>query len=184
MSQTVVGEIVSLTLMAFATGMDAFSVSLGIGMQKIRLKRIALIGLVFGFFHIGMPSIGIILGQMISTKIGNWTTLTGGALLVVIGVHMLLSAFNHEVKSSFKPTGIALLTLAFVVSIDSFSVGLGLGLSGTKILIALLLFGTASMLLTWLGMLLGRKVHGFLGAYSEILGGSILCGFGLNILFG
>lgn len=184
MSQSLLGEIVTLTFMAFATGMDAFSVSLGIGMQKIRLRRIALIGLIFGIFHIAMPSFGIILGYFISMKVGHLTTLLGGALLVVIGVHMLLSAFNHETKTTFKPTGVALLALAFIVSIDSFSVGLGIGLSGTKILIALILFGSVSTFLTWLGMIIGTKVHGFLGAYSEILGGSILCGFGLNILFG
>lgn len=184
MSQIVLGEIIPLAFMAFATGMDAFSVSLGIGMQKIRLRQIAFIGLVFGVFHIIMPAIGIILGQLISTQIGHWTALTGGALLIVIGVHMLLSAFNHEAKSAFESKGIALLLLAFIVSIDSFSVGLGLGLSGTTVLLALFLFGASSTCLTWLGMLLGRRVHGFLGAYSEILGGSILCGFGLNILFG
>lgn len=184
MSQTVSGEIIPLIFMAFAIGMDAFSVSLGIGMQRIRLRRIAFIGIVFGIFHVMMPSFGIVLGQIISTKIGHWTTLLGGSLLIVIGVHMLLSAFNREIKLNFNPTGIALITLALIVSIDSFSVGLGLGLSGAKILVVLMFFGTASMFLTWLGLLLGTKVHGFLGAYSEILGGSILCGFGLNILFG
>lgn len=184
MSHVITIELIPIIFMAFATGMDAFSVSLGIGMQKVRLKYIAFIGMIFGAFHIVMPAMGMILGQMISNQIGHYTALVGGALLVVIGVHMLLSAFNQETSIAFKPTGIALISLAFIISIDSFSVGLGLGLSGTRIVITLLLFGFISMLLTWTGMLLGRKVHGFLGVYSGILGGSILCGFGLNIIFG
>ncbi|WP_010531572.1 manganese efflux pump MntP family protein [Lentibacillus jeotgali] len=184
MSVHQLGEIVSLIFMAIALGMDAFSVSLGMGMQQIRLKRIASVGAVIGLFHIIMPFIGILLGQAISTQIGQYATLTGGLLLVGIGAQMVFSAFNHEAKRLAQPVGVGLFFFALSVSLDSFSVGLSLGLSEAKAAIALLLFGTVSMLLTWAGMILGRKMHGLLGVYSEILGGSILCGFGLNILFG
>jgi manganese efflux pump family protein len=177
------GEFISILMMAIAIGMDAFSVSLGLGMQKIRLKRIAFIGIVIGLFHIIMPFLGIVVGKLISEQIGNWTTLAGGLLLFGIGAHMLFSAFNHEVRKVGQIAGFGLILFALSVSIDSFSVGLGLGLSDVKTVLTLILFGTASMILTWAGMLLGRKVRGFIGAYSEILGGSILCGMGLYILF-
>lgn len=184
MTENHIGEMVSLIFMAAALGMDAFSVSLGIGMQRLRLKRIALIGLVIGLFHIVMPFIGIALGKAISAQIGHYTTLAGGMLMVGIGAQMFFSAFNHEIKRIIQPVGLGLLFLAFTVSIDSFSVGLSLGISGVKTAITLLMFGAVSMILTWIGMLLGRKVRGFAGAYSELLGGSILCAFGLKILFG
>lgn len=179
-----IGEIVSLVFMAAALGMDAFSVSLGMGMQEIRLKRIALVGLVIGIAHIIMPFFGIILGQAISTQIGEYATLTGGLLLVGIGAQMVFSAFNHGTIKFVQPVGIGLIFFALSVSLDSFSVGLSLGMSEVKAVIALLLFGAASTIMTWAGMILGKKVHGLLGVYSEILGGSIMCGFGLNILFG
>src|SRR5690625_4335764 len=163
MTEYHIGEIVSLIFMAAALGMDAFSVSLGIGMQRLRLKRIALIGLIIGLFHIIMPFIGIVLGKVISTQIGHFTTLAGGLLMIGIGAQMFFSAFNHEMKNIVQPTGIGLLFLAFTVSIDSFSVGLSLGISGVKTAIALLLFGGSSTILTWIGMLLGRKVRGLVG---------------------
>lgn len=178
------GEIVALIFMATALGMDAFSISLGIGMQQLRLKKIAFVGIVIGLFHIVMPFIGIVLGKAISGQIGHLTTLAGGLLLVGIGAHILFSAFNHEVKKNIQLEGIGVYILAFTVSIDSFSVGLSLGLSGVKTALALLLFGGASCALAWIGMLIGRKVQGILGAYSEILGGSILCGLGLKLIFG
>ncbi|MBY7144737.1 manganese efflux pump [Virgibacillus sp. NKC19-3] len=184
MSSYYIGELVSLLFMAFALGLDAFSVSLGLGMQQLRLKRIAFVGLIIGLFHIIMPFSGIILGQAISTQIGNLTTLAGGLLLFGIGAQMLFSAFHHEAKKIIQPVGIGLLFLAFSVSIDSFSVGLSLGISGVKTALAFVFFGIASTTLSWAGMMLGRKVHGILGVYSEILGGSILCGFGLLLLFG
>ncbi|GAB3044852.1 manganese efflux pump MntP [Virgibacillus ainsalahensis] len=179
-----IAEIVSLLIMATALGADAFSVSLGLGMQQLRLKRIALIGIVIGLMHVLMPFVGIILGQVISTQIGQFTTLAGGLLLFGIGAQMFFSAFHQGSKKMVEPVGIGLFLLAFSVSIDSFSVGLSLGISGVKIVLALFLFGAASTILTWCGMMLGRKVHGLLGAYSELLGGSILCGFGLYLLFG
>ncbi|MFC2948918.1 manganese efflux pump MntP [Virgibacillus sediminis] len=179
-----IAEIVSLVFMAAALGMDAFSVCLGIGMQQLRLKRIALIGLTIGIMHVVMPFLGILLGTFLSAQIGQLTTLAGGLLLFGIGAQMVFSAFSEGPSSPMQPVGVGLLLLAFSVSIDSFSVGLSLGLSGVKIMLALMLFGAISMMLAWSGMLLGRKVQGLLGIYSEILGGSILCGFGLHVLFG
>lgn len=183
MVQEHVGEIVSLLFMAFALGMDAFSVSLGMGMQLIRLKRIAFIGIVIGIFHIIMPFIGIMLGKAISGQIGDITIFIGSLLLIAIGAQMFFSSFNHEAKKIIQPTGFGLILFAISVSLDSFSVGLSLGMSGVKTFIALLLFGGTSMVLTWAGMIAGKKVHGLLGVYSEMLGGSILCVFGLLLLF-
>ena len=74
--------------------------------------------------------------------------------------------------------------LALSVSVDSFSVGLSLGLTGVQTVLAIVLFGLVSMVLTWCGMLIGRKVTGFLGTYSELFGGSILITIGLKLLFG
>ncbi|MGM8211421.1 manganese efflux pump MntP [Virgibacillus sp. W0430] len=177
------GEFTTLVFMAVALGLDAFSVSLGLGMKRPRLKRIALIGLLIGSFHILFPLIGILAGKVIAEKIGQYTVLGGGLLLVGIGAHMIFSAFNQEPKRSINSSGIHLLLLACSVSIDSFSVGLSLGMSNAKTIMAIILFGSISTILTWAGMLLGRKVRGYLGAYSEILGGSILCAFGMYILF-
>src|SRR5699024_7738653 len=177
MTEYHIGEIVSLVFMAAALGMDAFSVGLGIGMQRLRLKRIALIGLIIGLFHIGMPFIGIVLGKAISVQIGHYTTLAGGLLMVGIGAQMFFSAFNHEIKKIVQPVGVVLLILACTVSIDSFFVVISLVISGVITAITLLMFGGASMIITWGGMLLGRKVRGLVGAYSVFLGGSILCVF-------
>lgn len=184
MSEYYLAEVISLLFLAFALGMDAFSIGLGIGMQRIRLKRMALVGITIGIFHIFMPFLGMIFGQVISAQIGEWATLAGGLLLVGIGAQMFFSAFNHDSSKVVQPIGFGLFMIGFSVSIDSFSVGLSLGISGVSLILALFFFGTFSMVLSWAGMLVGRKVRGFLGVYSGLLGGSILIGFGLNVLFG
>lgn len=186
MGEDQLDEIVSLAFMAIAVSMDAFSISLGLGMRILRLKRIVIIGLVFGFFHVLFPFAGMILGKILSDRIGELTTLAGGLLLVAIGTHMFLIVFTYKsnMRNITQPFGLGLIILATTVSIDSFSVGLSLGISGAQTVIALLLFGGAGVVLTWSGLLLARKVRGFLGAYSELLGGSILISFGLKMIFG
>lgn len=176
-------EIVSLLFMAIALGMDSFSVSLGMGMQQLRLKRILLIGIVFGLFHIIFPFVGIVLGKVLYAQISVITSVVSGLVLIALGTHMILSSFNKEEQKVIQPFGIGLFLLGLSVSIDSFSVGFSLGISGVKTALALLLFGTTNMFVTWSGLLLGRKVRGLIGLYSEMLGGSILCSFGLYIMF-
>ena len=68
----------------------------------------------------------------------------------------------------------SLFVFAFGVSIDSFSVGLSLGIYGAQTVITILLFGFISMLLAWTGLFIGRHAKGMLGTYGEIVGGIIL----------
>lgn len=177
------GEFMSILMMAFALSMDAFSVGLGIGMQAIRLKRIALIGLTVGIFHILMPFIGILLGSYISVKIEGIAMIGAGLLLIGIGIQMIIHTLHQKDNQLLAPVGLGLFVFAFTVSLDSFSIGLSLGMSGIATALAISLFGIFSTVFTWTALLIGRKTHHLLGTYSEVIGGVILCGLGLLVLF-
>ncbi len=176
-------EIVTLSIMAFAVGMDAFSVSLGLGIYKLRLRQIFYIGLTIGLFHMLMPLIGIFTGHLLSGTFGKITDFIGGALLVFIGLQMLSSSFSKEEGTIITPAGWGSLLFGLVVSLDSFSAGLSLGMFGVRVIAAVICFGAVSTLLTWCGLLLGRKVQHLIGAYGELLGGSILIAFGIKLIF-
>jgi putative Mn2+ efflux pump MntP len=177
-----VGELITLIIMALALGMDAFSVGLGMGMYKLRLRRIFYIGLTIGLFHVLMPLLGLLAGKFLSEKFGVFATVIGGLLLIVLGVQMIWSTFKTEESKTITPAGFGLLLFGLSVSLDSFSVGLTLGIYGAKTFMVLLCFGIVATVQTWAGLLLGRKVQGWLGTYSEALGGTILLGFGLKLL--
>lgn len=178
------GEIFTLILMAFALAMDAFSLGLGMGMYELRLKQIFKIGITIGFFHVLMPMLGIISGRFLSGKFGVFATYIGGGLLLLLGIQMIVSSFRKETDSIVSPVGIGLIIFGLSVSLDSFSVSLTLGIYGAKTLLVLTCFGITSTILTWLGLIIGRKVQGWLGKYSEALGGSILLAFGIKLLLG
>lgn len=177
------GEFFTLALMAFALGMDAFSVGLGLGMLHIRLRQIFKIGITVGLFHVFMPLTGMIGGRVLSEKFGIYAVYLGGGLLILLGMQMIYSSLKKEDTPLITPVGIGLFLFAFSVSIDSFSVGLTLGIYGAKTVLALICFGAGACILSWLGLLIGRNFHSWLGSYSEALGGSILFAFGLKLLF-
>ncbi|WP_394581295.1 manganese efflux pump MntP [Cytobacillus firmus] len=178
-----IGEILTLALMAFALGMDAFSVGLGMGMYKLRLRQIAKIGITIGLFHVWMPLLGMIAGRFLSNTFGAIAGYVGGGLLLLLGVQMIWSSFRDEEDSLITPVGIGLLIFALSVSLDSFSVGLSLGIYGAKSFLVLVFFGAGATILTWAGLLTGRKVQSWIGSYSEALGGAILLAFGVKLLF-
>lgn len=177
-----IGELITLIIMAFALSMDAFSVGLGMGMYRIRLKQILKIGITIGLFHVLMPLLGMLMGRLLSEQFGEIAALVGGGLLLILGLQMIWSGFKEDDKSLLAPVGFGLLLFSLSVSLDSFSVGLTLGIYGAKTALVLLCFGVGACILTWSGLLLGRKVQGWLGTYSEALGGSILLIFGLKLL--
>jgi manganese efflux pump family protein len=177
-----IGEILTLILMAFALGMDAFSVGLGMGMYKLRLRQILKIGITIGIFHVWMPLLGMFAGEFLSDRFGVFASYIGGALLILLGIQMVWSSFKKEESSVITPIGRGLFFFALSVSLDSLSVGLSLGIYGARTVVVIVCFGIVATVLTWTGLLIGRKVQGWIGTYSEALGGSILLAFGLKLL--
>ena len=177
-----VGEVLTLSIMAFALGMDAFSIGLGMGMYTLHLRQIFKIGITIGLFHVWMPLLGMMAGKFLSDRFGAFAGYAGGILLLVLGVQMIWSSFKKDESSAMNPMGIGLLIFALSVSLDSFSVGLTLGIYKAKAIAVLLCFGIAATILTWSGLIIGRKVQSWLGQYSEALGGSILMAFGIKLL--
>ncbi|MBD8069519.1 manganese efflux pump MntP family protein [Bacillus sp. PS06] len=177
------GEIITLFIMAFALGMDAFSVGLGMGLMRLRLKQIFYIGIIIGVFHIWMPLLGMVIGRFLSDQLGTIATYLGGILLLILGIQMIVSSFKDGDSKVLTPHGAGLYIFALGVSLDSFSVGLSLGIYGARTFVTILMFGIVSMFLTWAGLLLGKRVQGWFGSYSEALGGSILFAFGIKLIF-
>lgn len=179
-----VGEIYTLVFIAFALSMDAFSVSLGIGMLNLRLRQMIKIGTQIGIFHVWMPLIGMIAGNFLSGWFGTVASYLGGVLIIMLGAEMFISSFRKKTtKTTIRPFGIGLWIFGLSVSFDSLSVGLTLGIYGAKMLLVLICFGSISAILTLLGLYLGRSVSGWLGEYSMAFGGIFLLSFGIKLLF-
>ncbi|MCA0758566.1 manganese efflux pump MntP family protein [Paenibacillus sp. N4] len=178
------GQLLTLLIIALALGLDAFSLGLGIGLKGIRLLDILKLGIVIALFHVMMPLAGMYTGQYVSGLLGDVATTAAGILLLLLGGHMIYSSLRGEEVQSFDHrSSWGLLVLALSVSVDSFSVGITLGMFAANIWMTVLLFGFFGGLMSVLGLLLGRKVSGNLGEYGEACGGAILFVFGILFIF-
>lgn len=177
------GEFLTLCFLAIALGMDAFSVSLGLGMRNYRLLHMFKISVTVGLFHIFMPLLGMVLGRYLSDIFGYIAIDLGGIILILFGTHMIYASFLQEKSfSGVGVTGWGLIIFACGVSLDGFSVGLSLGLFAVNAWLAIMLFGLFGFMLTAGGLFMGRKAGKWIGNYSEVIGGVILVAFGLKFL--
>lgn len=181
LAPSIIGPLFAILMMALALGMDAFSIGMGMGMIDLRHRQIAKIGITIGIFHVIMPLLGMMIGHILSDYFGSVAQMAGGVLLLLLGAQMIFSSFQHD-DTLFRPVGFGLIVFALSVSLDSFSVGLSLGIFGARVFVTIMMFGVVSMLLTWAGLLVGRKFQRFFGSYSEALGGCILFVFGIKLM--
>ncbi|GIP35537.1 manganese efflux pump [Paenibacillus sp. J2TS4] len=177
------GHLATLLLMAFALGMDAFSLGIGIGFRGIRLISILKVSFIIGLFHLLMPLMGMLAGHYIGELLGEVATLAGGGLLVLLGVHMIYSSFRGETVQALDFHNLwGLLLFAMMVSVDSFSVGVSMGMFDSDFLITVLLFGFFGGLMSIAGLWIGRRLGLWIGHYGEAIGGAILLIFGFQFI--
>jgi manganese efflux pump family protein len=176
----------TIFVIALGLSMDAFAVSItsGLGMERFRVKSALRIALFFGGFQALMPVIGYFAGLSIRSLISSFDHWIAFGLLLFVGARMIYeSLFNHDDESKMDTEDLAtLLMLAVATSIDALAVGLSLSLLEVDIVSSASLIGTVTFVLSFFGVLIGRRAGRALGSRVEILGGVILIGIGFKIL--
>ncbi|MFC7440074.1 manganese efflux pump MntP family protein [Laceyella putida] len=180
------GQLFTLIMIALAMGTDAFSFGIGVGTKRPAIGTISKVSVSVGFFHVLMPLIGIGIGQLLGKVMKEVAVMVGGGMLCFLGLSMLWHVVKgKEEKEGKRPRiyswgGILLFSIS--VSLDSLSAGLSLGLFDVDIWLALLLFGLFSFAMTGTGLVLGRFMGDWIGAYGEVIGGVILLYLGSKFM--
>ncbi|WP_321311742.1 manganese efflux pump MntP family protein [Halarcobacter sp.] len=172
-------------LLSFALAMDAFAVSIGLGVKnKTFDKFLALkIALFFGFFQGFMPLIGFLasvgLGDFIES-IDHWVAFF---LLSLIGGKMLYESFGESTEEEISViSNKVLLILAIATSIDAMAAGFTLNLLNLNPYLSMLIIAFVTFIFSFLGNFLGTRGGEFLEDKAEKIGGIVLIGIGLKIL--
>jgi putative Mn2+ efflux pump MntP len=76
-----------------------------------------------------------------------------------------------------------LVTTAIATSLDAMAVGVGLAFLQVNIVTTALAIGCATLIMSTLGMMIGKFIGPLLGKRAEILGGVVLIGIGIQILW-
>ncbi len=171
-------QIFSLFLIGVALSMDTFSLSLGIGMfTSSNKKAIKLAGMV-GIMHFFMPLLGVLIGKHLINIFKLKSDILLGIILIFIAIQMTIDIIKHK-EEQFKLNIIGMFLFALGVSIDSFSVGIGLNAITNNIYLAMIIFAICSFFFTFFGIIIGKQANKILGIYANIFGIIILFLLGL-----
>ena len=176
-------------LLAFGMSMDAFAASIGKGatLHKPKFSEALRTGLIFGAIETLTPLIGWGLGMLASQFVLEWNHWIAFVLLVFLGGRMVIEGFrgnSDEDDAPLQRHGFWLLvTTAIATSLDAMAVGVGLAFLQVNIIATALAIGCATLIMSTLGMMVGRFIGSLLGKRAEILGGIVLIGIGAQILW-
>lgn len=165
-------------VIAISLSMDAFSLSLAYGTLDLSKKNINKLSIIVGIYHFVMPLIGLFIGNAILKYFPVNPNLIVTIVLCFIGIQMIIETFKSEENMRLMSFS-ELLLFGLAVSIDSFSVGIGLNAINDNYLLCSLIFSISSFCFTYLGLLLGKKISQLIGKASTLIGGIVLIIIGL-----
>ncbi|MDD5063707.1 MAG: manganese efflux pump MntP family protein [Phycisphaerae bacterium] len=180
-------QLLTIIIIAVGLAMDAFAVSIVSGSvyKQLKIKHAFRIAIFFGGFQAIMPLIGSLAGISIKEYIADFDHWIAFALLSAVGVKMIYESFKiTKAEENFNPENImVLLTLSVATSIDALVVGITLSILQVSITIAVIIIGLVTFALSYLGVLIGKKFGHFFENKIEAVGGLVLIGLGVKILF-
>ena len=182
-------QIWEIVATAIALSMDAFAVAVckGLATDKVKLRHMLIVGAWFGGFQGLMPLLGYLpvrlLGPVIEkyvTAIDHWVAFV---LLAFIGGKMIVEAMGRDEKCADCSLSFSvMLAMAVATSIDALAVGITIGLQSANILLAVLLIGVITFVLSAIGVKLGNVFGAKYKFVAELLGGITLVLIGTKTL--
>lgn len=180
-------ELLPIILIAIGLSMDALAVSItsGITINCLRVKHAFKIAFFFGAFQAIMPLLGWLAGIGLKSYVETIDHWIAFGLLTFIGMKMIYEAvWINELEKKCDPLNlIVLLGLAIATSIDALAVGITFAFIKVPIITPALIIGVITFTLSLSGVYIGNKIGDKLGSKMEVLGGLILIGIGIKILF-
>lgn len=174
-----------VVILALALSMDAFAVSIGLGSKPVEShKKLAIWAAVyFGLFQGLMPLIGYLGGKGLLGWIDVYAPWIAFLLLLFVGGKMIFEAFAEGIEEDVcQITQRVMLTLAIATSIDAMAAGFALNLLQANPFIACVIIGVITMVMSTLGVFIGKRSGTWLESKAELLGGVILILIGIKLV--
>jgi len=177
--------LLEIILIALGLSMDAFAVSitLGLSVHKPKLKEFLIPGIYFGFFQAFMPLVGYFAGINFANKIQHLDHWVAFLLLGLIGGKMIKESFSKENKTKENPFQFTtMLLLAIATSIDALAVGITFAFFEINILKAIIIIGFTTFFISICGVKIGNIFGTKFRSKAEFTGGIVLVLLGVKIL--
>lgn len=162
-----------ILVIAISLSMDAFSLSLAYGTLDIAKKNMYTLSIIVGVYHFFMPLIGFFIGSNFFKFLPVASNFVVFIILTLIGLEMIIDTIRKAEELKVMKI-YSMIIFGLTVSIDSFSVGLGLDTISKNILLSSLIFSITSFVFTITGLFIGKKINQIFGRISTLLGGCVL----------
>ncbi len=180
-------------LLAIGLSMDASAVAAARGatVRSLASRDFWLLPLLFGAFQAAMSAIGWRGASWSARYLDAWDHWLAFALLVGIGAKMLRDGIrgdgeetSTEAKEPAKRHGLTVeLSLAVATSLDAAAAGVSLPAIPVDPRISVALIGVVTAALSALGFYVGCRVGDRIGRAATVLGGVVLIGIGVRLLW-
>lgn len=180
-------DLIVLIGIAIGLAMDAFAVSIGVGIALGGASRRQTFRLAwhFALFQALMPVAGWFVGTTVHHLVASWDHWLAFGLLSIIGGRMIWDAVRGDVHTAVRadPTrGWSLVVLSVATSIDALAVGFSFAALGVEVWGPAVVIGLTAGLMTLIGIHGGVYVGRRFGARMEAIGGGILIAIGCWIV--
>lgn len=180
-------SLISIFCIGIGLAMDAFAVSLTVGMntkKEDRIKMAVKAGLFFGGFQALMPFIGWALGISFTDYIQSIDHWVAFVLLAFIGGKMFLESFkkDEEDEDIKEYSNKKFIILAIATSIDALAVGVSFAFLSVNIISSIVIIGLTTLVLCIIAVYIGEVLGKLFKSKAEMLGGLILIIIGVKIL--
>lgn len=174
-------------LLGIGLAMDAFSVSVANGLNEPKMKQSKMwgISLCFGIFQFAMPMIGWVCVHYLLKQFESfqqfipWIALI---LLLYIGGKMIIDAIKNSEEDKPAVGIIGLIIQGIATSIDALSVGFTIAkYDFSMALIESIIIGVTTTLISYVGIIIGKKFGNKYSKSASIVGGVILIAIGIEI---
>jgi putative Mn2+ efflux pump MntP len=179
-------KLLDIVLIAVGLSMDAFAVSivLGLSVEKPKIREMLIPGIFFGGFQALMPIAGYFAGFFFANKINAFEHWIAFILLGIIGGNMIKESLSKKQEESkeYSFQLIKMLGLAIATSIDAFAVGVTFAFFKIHIFRAAIIIGSITFAFSVSGVKIGNIFGTRFKSKAEFVGGVVLVLLGIKIV--
>ena len=177
---------ITIIVIAVGLAMDALAVSIvsGATFRELKIRHALRIALFFGGFQALMPLAGSLAGLTLKRHMASYDHWVAFVLLGAVGAKMIYESFKIEPADRVRDPSnlLTLLVLSVATSIDALAIGVTLSLITSSIVAAAAIIGLVTFVLSYMGVVIGKRFGHFFENKIEIAGGLVLIAIGVKIL--
>src|SRR5919106_2433996 len=168
--------VISLLILGIVLSLDNFRLAIALGAFKVSWRRALRVAVVFGLWDGFSPLVGLLIGRYFGREIGPAADILGPIVLLVYGLYLVVRSLQTEAPEDLDER-MVLFGIPLSLSLDNLLAGTGLGMLGFPPVFTAAVFGTMTVLITFVGLQLGGAVARFTPLRSDLLSGA-----GLSIM--